>query len=91
MSRTYQMSSRPDRRVKLDPNNDLLWRFDMRRLAAEEIRDSILNLTGQLNLKMGGPSIYTEIPAEWLVQPRVLVRPGDTFKETPPDAACISL
>ena len=65
MSRTYQMSSAGQTAgLKADPNNDLLWRFDMRRLAAEEIRDSILNLTGQLNLKMGGPSIYTEIPAE---------------------------
>jgi len=49
-----------------DPNNDLMWRYDMRRLSAEEIRDSILNLTGQLNLKMGGPSIYTEVPKDVL-------------------------
>ena len=34
----------------------------MRRLTAEEIRDSILNLTGKLNLQMGGPSIYTPVP-----------------------------
>jgi len=65
LSRTYQMSSAGNKAaLAKDPNNDLFWRFDMRRLAAEEIRDSILNLTGQLNLKMGGPSIYTEIPQE---------------------------
>ena len=65
MSRTYQMSSAGNAvGLKADPNNDLFWRFNMRRLAAEEIRDSILNLTGQLNLKMAGPSIYTEIPAD---------------------------
>jgi hypothetical protein len=28
--------------LALDPANDLFWRFDMRRLDAEEIRDSIL-------------------------------------------------
>ena len=74
MSRTYQMSSVGQTAgLKADPNNDLMWRFDMRRLAAEEIRDSILNLTGQLNLKMAGPSIYTEIPAEVA---RTASRPG---------------
>ena len=30
--------------LRADPDNDLLWRFDMRRLTAEEIRDSILTL-----------------------------------------------
>ncbi len=67
MSNTYQMSSK-GREVALakDPNNDLMWRYDMRRLSAEEIRDSILNLTGQLNLKMGGPSVYTEVPKDVL-------------------------
>ena len=64
LSRTYQMSSTGNKAaLATDPNNDFFWRFDMRRLTAEEIRDSILNLTGQLNLKMAGPSIYTEIPA----------------------------
>ena len=65
LSRTYQMSSTGNKAaLAADPNNDFFWRFDMRRLTAEEIRDSILNLTGQLNLKMAGPSIYTEIPAD---------------------------
>ena len=47
-----------------DPTNDGLWRFDMRRLTAEEIRDSVLAVTGKLNLKMYGPGIYPEIPEE---------------------------
>ena len=38
----------------------------MRRLEAEEVRDSILAVNGSLNLKMGGPSIYPKIPAEVL-------------------------
>ena len=86
MSRTYQMSSTGQTAgLKADPNNDLLWRFDMRRLAAEEIRDSILNLTGQLNLKMGGPSIYTEIPAEVA---RTASRPGAAWgRSSKEDAA----
>ena len=86
MSRTYQMSSTGQTAgLKADPNNDLLWRFDMRRLAAEEIRDSILNLTGQLNLKMAGPSIYTEIPAEVA---RTASRPGAAWgRSSKEDAA----
>ena len=50
-----------------DPANDLLWRFDLRRLTAEEIRDSILAVSGELNLeKMYGPSIYPVMPREVL-------------------------
>ncbi|MCA9128716.1 MAG: PSD1 domain-containing protein, partial [Planctomycetales bacterium] len=64
MSATYQQSSRGNPAgLKSDPNNDLFWRFDMRRLTAEELRDSILWVSGQLNKdKMFGPSIYTDIP-----------------------------
>lgn len=62
-SRTYQMSSQPHQKaLKADPANDLFWRFDMRRLTAEEIRDSILRVSGVLNLKMYGPGVYPEIP-----------------------------
>ena len=63
-SATYQMSSRPNEAsYAIDPVNDLLWRFDMRRLSAEEIRDTILWVNGTLNSsKMFGPSIYTDIP-----------------------------
>jgi hypothetical protein len=65
-SAAYQMSSagRADASAK-DATNDHFWRFDMRRLSAEEIRDSILWANGTLNAdRMYGPSIYTEIPAE---------------------------
>ena len=64
-SAAYQMSSRPDEKsYAVDPINDLFWRFDMRRLSAEEVRDSILWANGSLNKeRMFGPSIYTDIPA----------------------------
>ena len=77
MSNTYQMSSRANQAaLAKDPNNDFMWRYDMRRLTAEEIRDSILNLTGKLNLKMGGPSIYTEVPRDVLA---TASRPGGAW------------
>jgi hypothetical protein len=58
------MSSRRNARaLAKDPANDLFWRFNMRRLTAEEIRDSVLAANGALNQKkMYGPSIYTIIP-----------------------------
>jgi hypothetical protein len=65
-SAAYQMSStgREDALAK-DATNDNFWRFDMRRLSAEEVRDSILWANGTLNAdRMFGPSIYTKIPDE---------------------------
>ena len=64
-SDAYKMSSKPDEKaLAADPMNDRVWRFDMRRLTGEEVRDSILAVTGSLSLKMYGPGVYPEIPAE---------------------------
>jgi hypothetical protein len=65
-SAAYQMSSRGrEDALAKDATNDHLWRFDMRRLSAEEIRDSILWANGTLSAdRMFGPSIYTKIPDE---------------------------
>jgi hypothetical protein len=49
-----------------DPENDLFGHFDLRRLSAEEVRDAILAVCGNLNEKMYGSSIYPEIPREVL-------------------------
>lgn len=55
-SATYQQSSafRPEA-ASVDAEARLLWRFPIRRLSAEEIRDSMLHVAGVLNLQMGGP------------------------------------
>ncbi len=67
MSNTYQMSSKDNTTaLAKDPANRFFWRFDMRRMTAEEIRDAILAVNGTLNLKMAGPSIYTKVPKEIL-------------------------
>jgi len=68
LSSTYQMSSQVDEKaLAIDPINDLFWRFDMRRLSAEELRDSILAVNNSLNLgAMYGPSVYVKIPKEVL-------------------------
>jgi hypothetical protein len=47
LSNTYRMSSQTNSAaVAKDAANDLFWRFDSRRLSAEEIRDSILAVSG---------------------------------------------
>ena len=64
-----------------DPLNDALWRFDMRRLTAEELRDSIHVASGAFNPKMFGPGVYPEIPAEVLAGQS---RPGAGWGSSPP-------
>lgn len=83
MSEAYRASSAvvPDA-LAADPLNDSLWRFDMRRLAAEEIRDSIHVASGAFNPAMYGPSMYPEIP------PAVMAtqsRPGSGWGDSSPE------
>jgi len=55
-SQTFQQSSQiHERAQKLDADCRYLWRYPSRRLPAEAIRDSMLFVSGELNLKMGGP------------------------------------
>jgi mono/diheme cytochrome c family protein len=48
----------------VDAENKLLWRFPRRRLEAEEIRDSILYLSGRLNPERQGPSVFPPLPSD---------------------------
>jgi len=83
LSSTYRMSSRAsEAALAADPDNRLLSRFPLRRLTAEEIRDAILLTSGELNRKMGGPSVYTQIPSEVLASAS---RPEAAWGESSPD------
>lgn len=56
MSRVFrQGAAYNEDAMAIDAGNRLLWRMNTRRMEAEAIRDSILALSGTLNLKMGGP------------------------------------
>ncbi len=50
----------------LDPESRLLWRVPYRRLEAEAIRDSMLAVSGKLNPKLFGPSMFPQVPKEAL-------------------------
>ncbi len=64
LSATYQQASRttPDRLAR-DSENRLLSRGPRSRLDAEAIRDSVLQASGLLSSKMGGPSVYPPQPS----------------------------
>jgi hypothetical protein len=63
MSSTYRMSSQASEKgLAEDPLNDSFWRFNRRRLTAEEVRDSILTANGTINLELRGPSVYPPLP-----------------------------
>jgi Protein of unknown function (DUF1553)/Protein of unknown function (DUF1549) len=70
MSATYRQASLVDRNAattalatKVDPENKLLWHANRRRLEGEQIRDAMLQIAGQLNLTMHGPSARPKLPA----------------------------
>ena len=65
-----------------DPLNDALWRFDMRRLAAEELRDSIHVASGEFNPKMFGPGVYPAIPRGVMAGQSM---PGKGWGSSPPE------
>ncbi len=64
LSNVYRQSSSYRSEVaKADPDNKLLAVFPRKRLEAEEIRDSLLVAAGQLNDKVGGPSVFPPVPS----------------------------
>src|SRR5262249_36865921 len=59
LSSTYRQASKLDPRgAEVDAGNRLLWRFPPRRLEAEVLRDTLLQVTGSLNLRAGGPGYH---------------------------------
>ncbi|MGP0070067.1 MAG: PSD1 and planctomycete cytochrome C domain-containing protein [Isosphaeraceae bacterium] len=56
-----QAASRPGSELadahRVDPENRLLWKRSSRRLDAEEIRDAMLAVSGELEPSLGGPSV----------------------------------
>ncbi|HEY2016845.1 MAG TPA: DUF1549 and DUF1553 domain-containing protein [Bryobacteraceae bacterium] len=62
-SAVYQQSTafRKDA-AAVDPDNRMLWAFPRQRLDSEVIRDSALLVSGVLNPKAGGPSVYPDLP-----------------------------
>ena len=64
LSATYQQSARSRSELSVvDPENRLLARQSRFRVESEIVRDLFLNASGLLYRKLGGPTVYPEIPA----------------------------
>ena len=75
-----------------DPDNRLLWRQAVRRLDNDQIRDAMLAVTGELEMKAGGPSVEPTKPqrtiyTKWLRNSRDPILeafdPPDAYTSTP--------
>ncbi|MES2350925.1 MAG: DUF1549 and DUF1553 domain-containing protein [Pseudomonadota bacterium] len=66
LSSVYRQSSgQRDDVLKVDPDNKLLAVYPRKRLEAEEIRDSLLAASGQLEDKIGGPAVFPPVPSNF--------------------------
>ena len=64
LSNTYQQSTQfNEEAAKVDPEDKLVWRYNRHRLEGEAIRDAMLEVSGELNLKAGGPGVFPPLPA----------------------------
>jgi hypothetical protein len=85
-SETYRRSSRhpePESLAEKDPKGQLYARFLPRRLVAEEIRDAMLRVSGELNPRVGGIPVRPDINPEVAFQPRQIM--GGTASVYEPD------
>ena len=74
-SQAYRQANTHSRLEELrtaDPDNQLLAYYPPRRLTAEELRDSLLQITGELNPEVGGLPVMPEINREVALEPRMI-------------------
>ncbi|HXA51320.1 MAG TPA: DUF1553 domain-containing protein, partial [Candidatus Acidoferrum sp.] len=65
LSNTYRQSTENVSHrayAETDPKNQLLWRMNWIRLEGEEVRDSLLAVSGQLQKSSGGPGVFVSLP-----------------------------
>jgi hypothetical protein len=80
MSAVYQQSTAYDeQRARLDPENRFLWRRQPQRCEGEVLRDTILSISGCLNLKLYGPVVKPRM------HPDAIVYAADNYEQWPKD------
>jgi hypothetical protein len=80
LSSTYRQASRVNSAArKVDADCRLLWRYPPRRLEAEALRDGILQVSGSLNPRMGGPGYHLWEYSGYVIvfKPRSLLGPEE--------------
>lgn len=76
---------------RIDPENRLLWRMNPRRHDFEVLRDSLLAVSGRIDLKGGGPPVTTSAPRRTIytfVDRLDLPPMFSTFDFPSPSASC---
>jgi hypothetical protein len=82
-SAVYRQSSRHEPAFAArDGDNRYLWRMSRQRLDAEAIHDAVLQISGKLDPKMGGPSVK-----QFIQTPGVHVTPNVDYQNFNPDDA----
>ncbi|MFO0918665.1 MAG: PSD1 and planctomycete cytochrome C domain-containing protein [Planctomycetaceae bacterium] len=84
MSRTYRQSSlhpKQEDYLQRDAGNTFWWHAERHRRDAESLRDAMLAASGELDLRIGGPSFKPSIDAEAL---EGLSMKSGAWKESPP-------
>jgi hypothetical protein len=76
-SEAYKRASSGDSAIavadaKLDPANKFLWRFPLKRMQAEIVRDLIYSLSGDLDLSIGGRSFREGPEQTWTGSDKVI-------------------
>jgi hypothetical protein len=75
-SAVYRQSSQHNpEQAKQDGDNLLLWRMNRTRLDAEAVRDAVLQVSGKLDLTMGGPSVK-----QFVLSPGIHVTPNVDYQ-----------
>ncbi len=91
LSETYQRSSAADeahesRNRKIDPDNRQYWKFPLRRLEAEALRDTLLQVAGALDYSLGGKSYESAVLTQKTGRRTAFLRRGyRSFQEVMPD------
>ena len=82
-SATYRQSARREPshiEVEIDSANRLLWRFPPRRLSAEQVRDAMLAVSGELKPRGGGPSVEGGAPYRSVYVKKLRNSPDDMLQ-----------
>ncbi len=84
-SAAYQQASAGIAPVAADPDNRLLWKRQPQRLEAEILRDSMLAVSGTLNLEAYGPGFKPPIANEAMLARNI----KDPYPKDVPDSAAV--
>ncbi len=87
LSRSYRMSSAHNHQsYACDPTNSFFWRMNRCRLDAEALRDSMLAVSGQLLVSLGGPALPLEFVENVRnIDPKNVNPPSFTIKRWRPE------